>query len=463
MAGKKKDSKKKTPKKKAPAKKKAAPKKKAVPEKEAPAEKEKEEEAPQEEVVEAEVIEIVTKSQDEEVFRAMDYADEEMVLAELQGRSEALEHYVYSFTDKDGKLITGLSLSGTREAARALALASLTSPTLAQPTIPDPPLVIEETPEYIRLQCTALDQRTGFRWHGFVEQEKFYIDRETKEAKPRKFAFVIATSKVQRNALRGLLPEHWILEMISAYVEQGKIKSLDAAREPGIYVLPKGKHKGMTIAEVHEEAPDYLKWAVENWTDQTGQLIRKYLDQLQADKTPEVLDDGETIKYKGKIINANSKITSDWYDGLRKLIGEAEMHGSHLKNHLKKHYDVTSTAHLTFGQAIPFRQYLEERIAKGEEPEEPEEEESDLNGSKEFEPYAMTEEILELAGEITREGFNFEEFVVEHIAPHMEIDENIQKLLFQFLQRLGELEEDEDMGPLTKAFDKGIEQLIEED
>lgn len=462
MAEKKKDTKKKAVKKKAPAKKKAVPKKKTAPKKEAPVEKE--EEAPQEEIVEAEVIEIVTKSQDEEVFAAMDYADEEMVLAELQGRSEALEHYVYSFTDKDGKLITGLSLSGTREAARALALASLTNPGLVQPTIPDPPLIIQETPEYMRVQATALDQRTGFRWHGFVEQEKFYLDRETKEAKPRKFAFVIATSKAQRNALRGLLPEHWIIEMIKTYVDQGKIKSLDVAREPGLYVLPKGKHKGLTIEEVYEQAPDYLKWAVENWTDQTGQLIRKYLDQLQADKTPEVLDDGETIKYKGKIIKADSKITSDWYDGLRKLVGEAEMHGSHLKNHLKKHYGVTSTAHLTFGQAIPFRQYLEERIAKGgEEPEEPEEEESDLNGSEPYKPYAMTDEILELAGEITREGFNFEEFTVEHIAPHMEIDENVQKLLFQFLQRLGELEEDEDMGPLTKAFDKGIEQLIEED
>lgn len=453
MPKEKKDTKKKATKKKAPAKKKAAPKK------EAPAKKE---ETPEEEIVDAEVIEIVTKSQDEEVFHAMDYADEEMVLAELQGRTEALEHYVYSFTDRDGKLITGLSLSGTREAARALALASLANPTLVQPTIPDPPTVIQETPEYIRLQATALDLRTGFRWHGFVEQDKFYIDRETKEAKPRKFAFVIATSKVQRNALRGLLPEHWIIEMIRAYVEQGKVRSLDVAREPGLYVLPKGKHKGMTIEEVYEQAPDYLKWAVENWTDQTGTLIQKYLNQLQADQTPEVLENGETIKYKGKVIKADSKITSDWFDGLRKLVEEADMHGAHLKNHLKKHYGIESLAHLTFGQAIPFRQYLEERIAKKGEPEEPEEE-STLNGSEEFEPYAMPEEILELASEITHEDFDFEEFVVAHIAPHMEIDEHVQKLLFKFLQRLGELEEDEDMGPLTKAFDKGIEQLIGED
>lgn len=455
MPEKKKDTKKKATKKKAPAKKKATPKKEAP---------EKKEETPEEEIVDAEVIEIVTKSPDEEVFRAMDYADEEMVLAELQGRTEALEYYVYSFTDKDGNLITGLSLSGTREAARALALASLTSPTLVQPTIPDPPTVIEETSEYIRLQATALDQRTGFRWHGFVEQEKFYIDRDTKEPKPRKFAFVIATSKVQRNALRGLLPEHWIIEMIKAYVEQGKVRSLDAARDPGSFTLSLKKHRGETIAEVQEKDPEYLQWVEQSdLTNQDAQLVRKYLGQLQADKTPELLEDGETIKYKGKIIKADGKITSDWFDGLRKLVTEADMHGTHLTNHLKKHYGVKSVAHLTFGQAIPFRQYLEERIAKGGEPDEEPEQESDLNGLEDFKPYAMTDELLELAGEITHEGFNFEEFTVAHIAPHMEIDEHVQKLLFKFLQRLGELEEDEDMGPLIKAFDKGIEQLTEEE
>lgn len=460
MAGKKKDTKKKTPKKKAAPKKKAPPKKKEeVPREEAP-----QEEVAAEEVVADAEFKVITKSQDEEVFEAMDLADEEMILAELEGRSEALEHYVYSFQDRTGKMITGLSLAGTREAARALALAGLTNPGLVQPTVPDPPTIIQETPEFIRVHAAGLDQRTGFQWHGFVEQEKFYVSKDTGEPVPRKFAFVIAMSKAQRNALRGLLPEHWIIKMIEQYMKQGKVKALDEERSPEKYVLGGKKHPGKTLEEIQEVDPEYLQWATSGWPNERGKsMVQRFLNQLRADKTPEVLDDGETIKYKGKIIKADAKITSDWYDGLRELIGEAEMHGSHLKNHLKKHYGVTSTAHLTFGQAIPFRQYLEERIAKGgEEPEEPEEE-SDLDGSEEFEPYAMPEEILELAGEITHEDFDFEEFVVEHIAPHMEIDEHVQKLLFKFLQRLGELEEDEDMGPLTKAFDKGIEQLTEEE
>lgn len=446
--------------------KKKAPKKAKEPKKEKEVKKEapQEKEVPQddEDVVDGEVREIITKSEDEAVFEAMDYADEEQVLAELQGRAGAIEHYVYSFRDKDGREITGLSLSGTREAARALALASLANPTLAQPTVPDPPVITDETPEHIRVQATALDQRTGFRWHGFVEQEKYYLDKKTGENKRRRFAYVIATSKAQRNALRGLLPEHWIIDMIKTYIEQGKVKKLDEEQQPSVFTLPKGKYQGSTIAEVQEQDPEYLQWASKNWEDRAGMLIRQFLEQSRTADAAIVSDDGEYVTIKsGKKIDANKKISSAWFDKLRKMVKEAEMHGAHLKNHLNKHYGVESIAHLTFGQAVPFAQYLIDKVEKGKgEPEEPDTE-SALDESEEHKPYAMPEGILALAGEIEREDFDFETFVVEHIAPHMAIDKSVEALLFQFLQRLSELDEGEDMEPVVKLFDKGIAQLAE--
>jgi len=39
--------------------------------------------------------------------------------------------------------------------------------------------------------------------------------------------------------------------------------SAPSSRNPGDTVVNMGKHKGKTIAEIHDEAPDYLTWLVE--------------------------------------------------------------------------------------------------------------------------------------------------------------------------------------------------------
>jgi hypothetical protein len=50
--------------------------------------------------------------------------------------------------------------------------------------------------------------------------------------------------------------------------------------DAGSVAFNMGKHKGKTIAEVHNEAPDYLTWAVENMrNDYMVKQIRAYLNQ----------------------------------------------------------------------------------------------------------------------------------------------------------------------------------------
>jgi hypothetical protein len=373
-------------------------------------------------------IEIITRSDDEEVFRVMDQADEEMVLAELEGRAEALDHYVYSFVDRSGKTISGLSLSGTREAARALALASLTNTSMIQPTMPDPPTVIQETKEFIRVQCTALDQRTGFRWHGFVEESKIYLDRETGEPKEKAFTFVIAMSKAQRNALRGMLPEHWIIKMIERFIGQGKVRDLSLARGGSESAFPKGKHKGKTIQEVYEEDPQYLTWCSENWTDRWGEAIRRFL----AAKEPK--EEGNLITVGGKKYPADGKISQEWFERLRQRISEAGMVDVHVKNHLKKHYNVERINDLTYAQAMAFGKHLKElKTQKPEEQKPPEDDPSRELTEEDGEPYAIPQDILDEAKEIE---FDIGDFVALHISPDTVIDEAVQGLLRKVVQGL---------------------------
>lgn len=156
--------------------------------------------------------EIVKK---EEVMEAFDKLDETQALAELKGAS--LQEYVYSFFDKgSGVKVTGLSLVGVRETVR-----EMNKRGFARTGISDKAPIINETEDYIEIQTYAKDELNGGGYWGIKRQNKKYSTGAT-----NRFCMEQALSKAQRNALRGLIPEPFVKEMIATYLGEGKGKDV---------------------------------------------------------------------------------------------------------------------------------------------------------------------------------------------------------------------------------------------
>lgn len=147
-------------------------------------------------------------------FLAMEKADEDAVLAELRG--EALEVFVYSFQDKEGKVVTGLSLPGVRETVR-----TMNARRLARIRISPEPPQIEESEMHWQVAAYAEDQLNGGGAWGIKRQSKRFGGGKLNE-----FALEQALSKAQRNALRALIPEIWVKVMIQQFLEEKKGASL---------------------------------------------------------------------------------------------------------------------------------------------------------------------------------------------------------------------------------------------
>lgn len=152
----------------------------------------------------------------EDVMETFDKLDESQALAELKGA--ALQEYVYSFMDK-GVNVIGLSLVGVRETVR-----EMNKRGLARTGITDKPPIINETDDYIELQTYAKDELNGGGYWGIKRQVKKFSTGTV-----NRFAMEQALSKAQRNALRGLIPEPFVKEMIATYLKEGKGKDVTPA------------------------------------------------------------------------------------------------------------------------------------------------------------------------------------------------------------------------------------------
>lgn len=134
-----------------------------------------------------------------DVYHQMDRMDEQQILDEIKGAS--LEKLVYISGN-----IKMLSLAGVREAVRRLNAGGQ-----ARIRITDREPIVTETDDYVEVRVYAEDALNGGGSWGFKRQDK-------KTA--RGFALEMALSKAQRNALRSLIPEQWVVEMLSAFVDQ---------------------------------------------------------------------------------------------------------------------------------------------------------------------------------------------------------------------------------------------------
>lgn len=156
-------------------------------------------------------------------FDEMERADEQMVLEEIKGR--AIDTLVYEVRG-----VTGLSLAGVRETARVM-----NNKSLARIKIADREPIVIESDDYFEVRVYGIDEMNGGGNWGIKRQSKRYDD-----GKPNTFAYEQALAKAQRNALRGLIPEWFVKQMIDAWRQRGNVKVINA--QNGQVVAQKAKH-----------------------------------------------------------------------------------------------------------------------------------------------------------------------------------------------------------------------------
>lgn len=169
-----------------------------------------------------------------DVYRAMDRADEVLILDELMGR--ALDTMVYSF-EQDGHLVTDLTVAGVNETVRLMNERGGT-----QVGISDQQPIVDEfrqgDHDYFRVLVFARDSRfpQSGRWGTAIEP--VMMKRKNGGEKWDKFALTKALNKAQRNALRALIPEDFRQTIIALFLNKGKVQTLKPLGAGKVAELP---------------------------------------------------------------------------------------------------------------------------------------------------------------------------------------------------------------------------------
>jgi len=140
-----------------------------------------------------------------EAFEAFERLDEDAIRQELAG--VWAKDLVYQFTDK-GRTVTGLSIRGVEEAARFMVRHGYNIAV-------DKATMTEENDKEFRAACqvTFTTQKgTKMTTWGYSRQSKIYDG-----GRPNEFAYIQALSKAQRNALRTVIPEKLMAELIDRF------------------------------------------------------------------------------------------------------------------------------------------------------------------------------------------------------------------------------------------------------
>ena len=232
------------------------------------------------------------KEVETEPFTIMEKADEEQVLAELEGNF--LEEFVYEFV-QNGKKVTGLSLAGVRETVR-----HMNKNKMAKICISDKEPKIKETEEWIEVWVYAKDEINGTGAWGVKRQQKKYVSGKLNE-----FALEQALSKAQRNAQRPLIPENYVKSMIRKFIEMGKTRKLtggkDGKESKPVTEKQLNKYHAM-VKEAGLKEDEMDKWVKEQYKVEH----KKDLTMAQIDDLYKALDKNIKAKKKAK------KITDDF-------------------------------------------------------------------------------------------------------------------------------------------------------
>jgi hypothetical protein len=216
----------------------------------------------------------------------MERLDEDAIIAELKGA--ALDSYVYTANFGNRK-VTSLSLAGVREAVRRLNHLGETRIRIA-----NQPPVIEETDLFIQVMVYAEDTLNGGGNWG--------VKRQNKDQSARGFALEMALSKAQRNALRALIPEHYMAAVIDEFLRSGRVRQIE---EPGhgrqTQNAPQTRSDAQSVARpgarVQSPQPTTSPAAIDGKTT-IPPITQKFLDALassidrkQTQPAPEKISD----------------------------------------------------------------------------------------------------------------------------------------------------------------------------
>ena len=150
-----------------------------------------------------------TTEQPQDKFTLMERKDEDQIMQELEGR--VLNEYVYKFRS-DGREVTGLSWAGIKRIAQKMG--NITTKIVSIDGTK------EDEPSY-RVIVEAVDLTKHLTMVGVSEQSKVVTTKTGLKYKDN-FALQKAMSKAQRNALRNLMPEPIIAEMIKEWQSKHK-------------------------------------------------------------------------------------------------------------------------------------------------------------------------------------------------------------------------------------------------
>jgi len=136
-----------------------------------------------------------------EKFEIMEQRDEAQILAEAKGH--VIKEMFYKFPI-DGKEVVGISWVGTKEIARRYGGIKMGIP------------VVTDLGDQYACSVQATDTKNDVTLVGSSLQPKMMKKRDGSEV-PDRFAYTKATSKAQRNAIRALIPESFLLEMEKSF------------------------------------------------------------------------------------------------------------------------------------------------------------------------------------------------------------------------------------------------------
>lgn len=135
-------------------------------------------------------------TQEIETYSEFDALDEKAMIDDLKGN--VIQSYFYEFK-QGGRQVVGISFAGVKHIANLMAgnghPVSITE------------MEIEETEKTFRAKARAKDLSTGEERFGLAEQQKSFASGEANQ-----FAYTLAGSKAERNALRKFIQESVIEE-----------------------------------------------------------------------------------------------------------------------------------------------------------------------------------------------------------------------------------------------------------
>ena len=137
-------------------------------------------------------------------FQLMERKDEEQILQEIKGN--VLSEFVYSFVT-NGREITGLSYAGVKQIALKMGNIHCAEP------------ILQENNGMWICKVKAVDVQRNLEMWGVSTQPKFMEFRDGRKARDD-FCLQKCVSKAERNALRKLMPEKIIVEMLKEWKKQ---------------------------------------------------------------------------------------------------------------------------------------------------------------------------------------------------------------------------------------------------